>query len=76
MDTFDKIKELIVSTLNCDESKVTLDANLKEDLEADSLDAVELCMAIEEAFDISISDDDISSFVTTEDIVKYVDNNA
>lgn len=76
METFDKIKELIVSTLNCDETKVTLDANLKEDLEADSLDAVELCMAIEEAFDISISDDDISTFVTTEDIVKYVDSKA
>lgn len=76
MDTFEKIKELIVSTLNCDEHKVTLEANLKEDLEADSLDAVELCMAIEEAFDISISDDDISTFVTTEDIVKYVDSKA
>lgn len=72
--TFDKVKEIIVDTINCDEDSVVLDANLKEDLDADSLDAVELNMALEEAFDISISDEDLMKFVTVKDIVEYIDS--
>lgn len=53
---FEKVKEIIVDSLSCDEDAVTLEANLKEDLEADSLDAVELIMAVEEEFDIEIPD--------------------
>ena len=45
---FEKVKEIIVDSLSCDEDAVTLEANLKEDLDADSLDAVELIMAVEE----------------------------
>ena len=51
---FEKVKEIIVDSLSCDEDAVTLEANLKEDLDADSLDAVELIMAVEEEFDIEI----------------------
>ena len=54
---FEKVKEIIVDSLSCDEDAVTLEANLKEDLEADSLDAVELIMAVEEEFDIEIPDE-------------------
>ena len=54
---FEKVKEIIVDSLSCDEDAVTLEANLKEDLDADSLDAVELIMAVEEEFDIEIPDD-------------------
>ena len=43
---FEKVREIIVDSLSCDEDAVTLEANLKEDLEADSLDAVELIMAV------------------------------
>ena len=53
---FEKVKEIIVDSLSCDEDAVTLEANLKEDLDADSLDAVELIMAVEEEFDIEIPD--------------------
>ena len=56
--TFEKVKEIIVDTLSCDEAKVALGASLTEDLGADSLDAVELNMALEEAFEISIPDED------------------
>lgn len=71
--TFDKVKEIIVETINCNQESVTLTANLKDDLEMDSLDAVELNMALEEAFDLSIPDEDLMSFVTVKDIADYID---
>ena len=73
--TFDKVKEIIVDTLSCDEEKVTLEATLSDDLGADSLDAVELNMALEEAFEISIPDEELANFKTVNDIVTYVENN-
>ena len=48
--TFEDMKKIVVDTLNCEEEKVTMEASLTEDLEADSLDAVELNMALEDAF--------------------------
>ena len=73
--TFDKVKEIIVDTLSCDEDKVTLEATLSDDLGADSLDAVELNMALEEAFEISIPDEELANFKTVNDIVTYIENN-
>ena len=73
--TFDKVKEVIVDTLGCDEDAVVLAANLKEDSNADSLDAVELSMALEEAFGLTIADEDLMEFVTVKDIVDYIDKN-
>lgn len=72
--TFEKVKEIIVETISCDEEKVTMEAKLADDLGADSLDAVELNMALEEAFEISISDEDLMTFVTVADIVNHIDN--
>lgn len=72
---FEKVKEIIVATLSCDSSEVTMEASLAEDLEADSLDAVELNMALEEAFDMTISDEELSKFVYVKDIVTYIENN-
>jgi len=73
--TFEKVKGIIVNTLSCDEEKVTLEASLTEDLGADSLDAVELNMALEEAFEISIPDEELANFKTVQDIVTYIENN-
>ena len=73
--TFEKVKEIIVDTLSCDEEKVTLEASLTEDLGADSLDAVELNMSLEEAFEISIPDEELANFKTVQDIVTYIENN-
>ena len=52
---FEKVKEIIVDSLSCDESQVTMEANLKDDLEADSLDAVEVIMALEDKYDLVVA---------------------
>ena len=69
---FEKVKEIIVETLSCDADKVTPDARLAEDLEADSLAAVELSMALEEAFGVGIADEDMTQVKTVADIVNYL----
>lgn len=73
--TFEKIRDIIVEQLSVDESMVTMDTNLMKDLEADSLDAVEIIMVIEEEFDIEIPDEEAEKFQLVGDLVKYVDDN-
>ena len=70
---FEKVKEIIVSTLKLDPSKVTLEASLEHDLGADSLDAVEVIMALEDEFDIEISDDASQNIKTVQDIVSHIE---
>ncbi len=72
---FEKVKEAVVETLSCNPDEVTMDTNLKDDLSADSIDAIELMMAINEAFDIEIPDEKIPEFATVGDIVKYIEGN-
>ncbi len=71
--TFEKVKEIIMETINCDEENITLEARLKEELDMDSLDAMELSMAIEEAYDITIDEEELQKFVTVQNIVDYID---
>ncbi len=71
-DTFEEIKTIIVDLLGVDEEKVTLDARFREELEADSLDLVELIMAFEDKFGGEISDEDAQSITTVGEAVKYV----
>ena len=70
---FDKIKSIIVEQLDADENDVTMDANIQDDLGADSLDVVDLVMSIEENFDIEIPDEDVENIKTVGDIVKYIE---
>lgn len=70
---FDKIKEFIVEQLGVREEEIQLDTNLMKDLEADSLDAVEIIMAIEDEYDIEIPDEDAEKFQTIRDIVNCVE---
>ena len=70
---FDKIKDIIVEQLSVDESMVTMETNLMKDLEADSLDAVEIIMAIEEEYDIEIPDEEAEKFQLVGDLVRYVE---
>ena len=73
--TFETIRDIIVEQLSVDPSLVTEDTNLMKDLEADSLDAVEIIMAIEEEYGIEIPDEEAEKFQTVADLVAYVDEN-
>ena len=73
--TFDKIKDIIIEHLAVEEAELNMDTNLMKDLSADSLDAVEIIMAIEDTFGIEIPDEDAEKFQTVEDLVKYVEEN-
>lgn len=70
---FEKVKNIIVDQLGVDESLITLDTNLMKDLEADSLDAVEVILGVEETFDFEIPDEDAEKFETVKDIVEYIE---
>ena len=72
--TFDKVKELVVEKLDVDPGLVTMDTDIMKDLEADSLDAVEIILGVEEEYGIEIPDEDADNFVTVGDIVNYVDS--
>lgn len=69
----EKLKEIIVDELGVEESEVTLEANITDDLGADSLDAVELIMAIEDEFEVKVSDEVAQSFKTVGQIVKFIE---
>lgn len=72
---FDKIKELIVNIISCSEDEVTMDTNMKDDLNIDSLDAMELAMSVEENLGVTIPEDKLAEMVYVKDIVTYVDEN-
>lgn len=74
--TFEELKDIIVETLSADADKITMEANLADDLGADSLDAVELNMAIEEATGVSIPDEKLPNMKTVGDIFNYVTEHA
>ncbi|MCI9366219.1 MAG: acyl carrier protein [Clostridia bacterium] len=74
-EVFDKVKEIIVEQLGVTENTVTLEASFIDDLGADSLDIVELIMALEEEFDMEIPDADAEKIVTVNDVVEYIKNN-
>lgn len=74
-NVFEKIQDIMADTLELDPSTITMEANLKEDLEADSLDAVEVIMAIEEEFGVEIDDEVIPNIKTVKDLVEYIQNN-
>lgn len=73
--TFDKIKEIIADQLQTDADQIKPETNLMKDLEADSLDAVEIIMEIETEFGMEIPDEEAEKFQSIGDIVKYVDAN-
>lgn len=70
---FEKMREVISETVGCDIEKVTREAKLEEDLGADSLGAMELVMALEEAFDCEISDAELDQFKTVGDLADYLE---
>jgi acyl carrier protein len=71
--TFERVRAIIVDQLGVDPEDVTMDANFRDDLEADSLDLVELIMAFEEEFGGEINDDDAQKITTVGDAVRFLD---
>ncbi len=72
-DTFNDVKAIIKDLLGADEGKITPEARFREDLEADSLDLVELIMAFEDKFGAEISDEAAQKITTVGDAVTYID---
>ena len=72
---FDKLKEIIAEQLSVDEDTITPEANIQEDLGADSLDIVDLIQTIEDEYDISIPDEAVEEIKTVNDIVNYIEKN-
>ncbi len=75
-EIFDKVRDVIVDQLNVDETEVTEEASFIDDLGADSLDIVELVMALEEQFGVSIPDEEAENIKTVGDAVTYISENA
>ena len=71
-EVFEKVKKIIVEQLGVSETSVTMEASFIDDLGADSLDIVELIMALEEEFDIEIPDSDAEKVVAVSDVVEYI----
>ncbi|MBO5712124.1 MAG: acyl carrier protein [Acholeplasmatales bacterium] len=74
MSVFDKVKEIILQELSVDAEKVTIDANLKEDLGADSIDAVQIIMDLEDTFGIEIDTDNADAIATVGNLVDYIES--
>lgn len=74
-DIFEKVKEIVIEQLGVSETSITTDASFIDDLGADSLDIVELIMALEEEFDLEIPDADAEKVVTVGDVVEYIKDN-
>ncbi|GGH69356.1 acyl carrier protein [Compostibacillus humi] len=73
-DVFERVKAIIVDRLDVEEEKVTLEASFKDDLEADSLDVVELVMELEDEFDMEIADEEAEKINTVGDAVDYINS--
>jgi acyl carrier protein len=73
---FERVRKVTVEKLGKKEEEVTMNSSFTEDLEADSLDVVELVMAFEEEFGIDIPDDDVTNLKTVADACKYIESKA
>jgi len=70
---FEKLKEILVGELGVNPEKVTLESNIVEDLEADSLSVMQVIMALEDEYGLTVEDDDVKNLLTVKDILKYLE---
>lgn len=75
MNMLETVKEILANQLQVDVDTITEDTDIMDDLGADSLDVVEMLMAIEQEYGITVPDDVITSFKTVGDVAKYIENN-
>lgn len=72
---FDKVVQILADQLSVDPDKITMDSLLEEDLDADSLDAIDIVMSIEDEFEIEVPDEVITNMKSVADIVNFIENN-
>ncbi len=75
MSVFDKVKDIIIEELDADAAAITMESSLVDDLGADSLDALELIMSLQDEFDVEIDDEFAQGVKTVGEIVKYIEEN-
>lgn len=71
---FEKVKEIVAEQLGAEKEDITLETSMMKDLDADSLDAVEIIMELEDEFDVEIPDEDAEAFKSIGDIVEYIES--
>lgn len=72
---FEKIRQILCEQLDLEEDKVTMESDIIEDFEADSLDVVDLIMSIEDEFGIEVPEEDVEKFKLVGDVVRYIEEN-
>ena len=72
---FDEVKEILVDQLDINEDDIEMESSLMDDLGADSLDAIDIVMTLEDQYSIEVPDEIIKNMKTVEDIVSYIENN-
>ena len=72
---FERIRQILTDQLDLDMAKITMESDIVDDLEADSLDVVDLVMTIEDEYGLEVPDDQIEAFRTVGDVVKYIEDN-
>ena len=76
MDVFERIRAMLAEQLDIEEDKITMESDILEDFEADSLDVVDMVMTLEDEFGIEIPDEEIEHLHTVGDVVRYVEENS
>ncbi len=76
MDIFERIRSMLAEQLDLEEDKITLESNILDDFEADSLDVVDMIMSLEDEFGVEIPDEDVENLHTVGDVVRYVEENS
>ncbi len=76
MDVFERIRTLLAEQLDIEEDKITMDSNIMNDFEADSLDVVDMVMSLEDEFGVEIPDEEVENLQTVGDVVRYVEENS
>ena len=76
MDYYERVVQIIAEELGVDPDELSMDTHITDDLDADSLDAMEVILKIEEEFDVEIPDDLVQRIQTIADVVEFLDNNA
>ena len=74
-EIFERVRTMLAEQLEIDEDRITMDSNIMEDFDADSLDVVDMVMSLEDEFGIEVPDEAVENFHTVGDVVRYVDEN-